>query len=168
MIPGGIRRVALLEECLYGMQHVQERFSPQGMSEERASVTSQTRVSGFLLSISVVELTQPHIFNHDEGSSPLLGWHAGLLHHLQPCFALRSTQLVTLPYPVDLALCAYANTRHRPLCQKCPNDHAICCPLTVDCTADGHCPLEAVIAAGWTIGGEDVDGHRAGGVEITN
>lgn len=33
---------------------------------------------------------------------------------------------------------------------------------------DGYCPSEVVMAAGWTVGGEDIGGHSAGGVDITD
>lgn len=61
-MPPGIRRATSLKECLYGMQNVRERFSPQGMSKERVSATLQNQASGFLPRISVIELTQPHTF----------------------------------------------------------------------------------------------------------
>jgi hypothetical protein len=35
-------------------------------------------------------------------------------------------------------------------------------------TADITIAPDAVVAAGWTIGGEELDGHRFGGVEITD
>jgi hypothetical protein len=100
IMPPGIWRATSLKECLYGMQNVRERFSPQGMSKERVSATLQNQASGFShesLSLNLPSLT---LFNHDEGYSPPLGGHVGLLHSFRPCFATRNTQLVTLHVPL--------------------------------------------------------------------
>ena len=50
-----------------------------------------------------------------------------------------------------------ANTFRRALCNECSNDPGgLCCPPTVECDGGGHCPQEALKAAGYMIDGEDI------------
>ena len=147
----------------------QGRFRPQrGANMLLAStVTVKLRASGSSPPTTRIPPSLP-LSHHDSDHSPPLLRHPRFVRNGECLFAyLRSTQLVALPpapesRPIPLIhVC-------RPLCNRCPNDRAICCPFTVDCGDDGHCPQEAVVAAGWTIGGEDMDGRIVGGVEITD
>lgn len=43
-----------------------------------------------------------------------------------------------------------------PLCHVCKLDAAICCPWTVKCGDDGHCPWSAMLGAGYIVAGTKV------------
>lgn len=43
-----------------------------------------------------------------------------------------------------------------PLCQLCPNDSGICCPLFAACGVDGHCPHTALVGAGYILHGMNI------------
>jgi hypothetical protein len=43
-----------------------------------------------------------------------------------------------------------------PLCHVCTLDAAICCPWTVHCGSDGHCPWSAMLGAGYIVAGAKV------------
>jgi hypothetical protein len=48
------------------------------------------------------------------------------------------------------------DTTHNPLCHVCTMDAAICCPWTVSCGGDGHCPWSAMLGAGYIVAGAKV------------
>ena len=43
-----------------------------------------------------------------------------------------------------------------PQCNICPNDVAVCCPLTVQCGSDGKCPEKAKEGAGYIEAGHPI------------
>lgn len=49
-----------------------------------------------------------------------------------------------------------------PLCHICDNDSGTCCPLGSTCAADGHCPWNALVGAGYVLSGLNVVAVRNG------
>lgn len=103
--------------------------------------TASTLGVGFPLSTKPAGGTTINIYVNDCGPSSL------------PQFASNGSMALDPAANLTMLL---DDTLATPLCHICELDAAICCPWTVQCGGDGHCPWSAMQGAGYIVAGVKV------------